>query len=284
MAVRVITDSTASIPVEMLRGLDVTVVSLTVVETDRVTPDVEVELEAFYKRLARPGRLPTTSQPSVGAFCAAFEQAIQDGGAAVGVFIAAEMSGTFAAAVSAREAVLAEHPRARIELVDSRSSVMQQGFVVLAAARAARQSGATVESVLDATRAAIARGRFFFVLDTLDFIYRGGRIGGASALVGSLLQIKPILTVADGRVVVLHKVRTLRRAIAGMVDDFERDVNLRGLREALVQYTGGPERARELARAVGQRLGQKLAIAPVGCVVGIHVGPGGIGLAYVTER
>jgi DegV family protein with EDD domain len=257
---------------------------LTVVETDRVTPDVEVELEAFYKRLARPGRLPTTSQPSVGAFCAAFEQAIQDGGAAVGVFIAAEMSGTFAAAVSAREAVLAEHPEARIELVDSRSSAMQQGFVVLAAARAARQPGATIESVLDATRAVIARSRFFFVLDTLDFIYRGGRIGGASALVGSLLQIKPILTVADGRVVVLHKVRTLRRAIAGMVDDFERDVNLRGLREALVQYTGGPERARELARAVGQRLGQKLAIAPVGCVVGIHVGPGGIGLAYVTER
>jgi DegV family protein with EDD domain len=160
---------------------------------------------------------------------------------------------------------------------------MELGFAVLAAARAAEQ-GASVAEAAAAAREMTLHTRFIFVPDTLEYLRRGGRIGNASALVGTLLQIRPILTVVDGKTDVFAKVRTKRKAMAEIVAALSRDAKAKGLVDVVAHHIADEAEGRELAAMASAAVGREVPVVPVGPTIGTHVGPGLVGLVYVTDK
>lgn len=283
MAVRIVTDSTSYLPHADRERYGVTVVTLSVNFGSESYPEDGLDSAWFYKRMAAESEIPTSSQPSVADLTEAFERIVARGDDACGVFISSEMSGTFSTAELARTIVLESHPGARIELVDSRSNCMQLGFAVLEAARAAEQ-GASLEEVAAAARATIPRTRFPFVPHTLDYLRKGGRIGGASALLGSLLQIRPILTVADGKTEVFAKVRTKRKALAEITSAVaEAGERAGGLEELVVHHIDDEAEGRELVELLEAATGLEVPLHAIGAVIGLHVGPGTVGAVFRTK-
>jgi DegV family protein with EDD domain len=284
MAVRVVTDSTSYIPPDMSAGLDIRLVSLSVNLDGTSWRELDMEGGDFWRALAASGKMPTSSQPSVAEIVEAFEEPVSAGDDVVAVLLSSEMSGTFATALMAKAQVQERHPGAVIEIVDSRSNSMELGFAVLAAARAAKGGASAAESA-EAARAVVARSRFLFVPATLEYLRRGGRIGGASALLGNLLQIHPILTVVDGKTDVLKRVRTKARAYQEVVDVFAADIAGKGFGGgAIVHHIDDPEAGRALAELVEKVAGRPVPVIPLGPVIGLHVGPGTAGLVYLTAQ
>ena len=159
---------------------------------------------------------------------------------------------------------------------------MQLGFAVLTAARAVYE-GKPIDEVINITQDNIKRSKFMFIPDTLEYLKKGGRIGGASALLGTIFQIKPILTVINGKTELFDKVRTKKRAIQTMVDKFIEDITKHGLGEVIIHHINDVEGAIEFAKIVEKCIGKKVDIAPIGPVIGTHVGPGALGIVYYTE-
>jgi DegV family protein with EDD domain len=270
--IAVVTDSTAYLPEELVADAGLTVVPLTVVisgeaglEGIDITPaDVAKALEARRIQV-------TTSRPAPGAFEQAYRQ-LFDGGVTgvVSVHLSARLSGTYEAA-----SLAAAGFGGRVEVVDSCSTGMGLGFPALAAASAAA-SGADLSGVRDAALAAIDRTTTLFYVDTLEFLRRGGRIGAASALLGTALSVKPILRVTYGGIVVRDKVRTASRALARLVD---LAVEAAGESEVdiAVHHLVAPERAELLREALASRLAGRIRLwysTEVGAAVGAHCGPG----------
>jgi DegV family protein with EDD domain len=275
LPVAVVTDSTACLPVEVAGAARITVVPLAVIvdgveglEGVDVTPE-EVARALEIRRVS-----VTTSRPSPAQFTGVYKRLLADGAAGVvSVHLSARLSGTFDAAVLAA----AEFPD-RVAVVDSRSTGMGLGFPALAAASA---SGCgDVHRVRDAALDAVARTTTLFYVDTLEFLRRGGRIGAASALLGTALSVKPILHMAGGEIVVRDKVRTASRALARLVDlaaDAAGDAPV----DVAVHHLAAPDRAADLAERLAQRLGERLRdrhLTEIGAVVGAHVGPGMISI------
>jgi DegV family protein with EDD domain len=281
MAVRVVTDSTSYIPAEMSAGLEISLVSLSVTLDGRSFRELDMDTDEFWRLLAASGQMPTSSQPSVAELVDTFEGPVTAGDDVVAVFLSSEMSGTFATALMARSQVLERHPGGVIELVDSRSNSMELGFAVLAAAKAAAGGGSAADAVKAALRV-VDRSRFVFAPSTMEYLRRGGRIGGASALLGSMLQIHPILTVVDGKTDVLKRIRTKSRAYQEMADIFAADVAAKGLGGVIVHHIADSEAGEELAALAGGVTGGPVPVVPLGPVIGLHVGPGTAGIVYHT--
>lgn len=282
MAVRVVTDSTSYLPDDAVERYGIRIVPLSVT-LDGVTYVERVADAAFYQALRASSGFPTSSQPSAASLADAFRAIVETGDDVVAVFLSSEMSGTFSTALLARDMVLQERPDARVEIVDSRSNCMELGFAVLAAARTA-ESGASAEEAAQAARDTTLRTRFLFVPDTLEYLRRGGRIGNASALIGTLLQIKPILTVVDGKTDVFAKVRTKHKAMAEIVAAFARDVERKGLVDVVAHHIDDEDEGRQIAAMAAEAAGREVPVVPVGPTIGTHVGPGSVGLVYVTEK
>ncbi|MGD9676892.1 MAG: DegV family protein [Vulcanibacillus sp.] len=282
MAVKVITDSTSYLPEFLINEYNISVVSLSVVFGDEVLKESEIINEYFFKRLAEK-KMPTSSQPSVDDFYQIFEENIKKDNEIVGVFISSEMSGTYSTAILVKNMILEKYPNAKIEIIDSRSNCMQLGYAVLTAAKAAKDGKSLVEIRKDVENN-IRRRRFVFIPDTLEYLRIGGRIGTASALLGSMLQIKPILTVSNGETHVLSKVRTKKRATEEMVNIFLENINKFGLGEVIVHHINCEEEARELSTEIGGKIGIVVEICSIGPVIGTHVGPGALGIAYYTKK
>jgi DegV family protein with EDD domain len=236
MAVRIVTDSTSYLPPEECSRHEIAMVSLAVSFADGSSRrEVDIDDAWFYERLHDTGEIPTSSQPSVHELAATFSEIVEAGDDVLGVFISSAMSGTYQTAQLARTMVHEHVPGARIELVDSRSNCMQLGICALQAARAA-EAGASLEAAAQAARDTIARTRFLFTPHDLEYLKRGGRIGGASALLGTLLRVRPILTVENGETDVWAKVRTKRRAMARIADEFAEDARRAAVEEIVVHH------------------------------------------------
>ena len=208
--VAIVTDSTADLTPDLVDAFDITVVPLSISFGDETFQDgVDLSPVEFLDRLEHASALPKTSQPPVSAFENVFEKAIAGDRDVVCVTISSELSGTHNAARLAAESVGSN----RITVIDSRATTMQQGWIVVAAARLAK-AGATVAEVSAGATAAIPRSRLFAVLKSLEYVHRGGRIGRAQQLVGSALAIKPVLSFVDGVLVPVERVRTWKRALA----------------------------------------------------------------------
>jgi DegV family protein with EDD domain len=283
VTVSIVTDSLASIPADQAAEAGIAVVSLYINDGDVNERELDMDVAAFYRRLADMRTLPTSSQPSVDSFVTAFRAAVEAGSEVLGVFVSRQMSGTLEAARIAADMIVAERPGARIELLDSGSNSMEEGFGVLAAAKAAR-AGESIERCMEVARDTLSRTRYLFTPESLEYLRRGGRIGAASALLGGLLQIKPLLTVENGVTTTYAKVRTRGKALTEMARTFTDDVAAYGLAHVIVHYIGDPGPAEQFAREhVEPVFGAAVAVIPVSPVIGLHVGPA-VGLVYETER
>jgi DegV family protein with EDD domain len=271
--VAIVTDSTCDLPADLVGRLGVTVVPLNVHFGDEVFRDgVDLTADAFLDRLGRAGDLPTTSQPAAGVFEAAFRRLATEHDAIVVAVISAQLSGTIGSAAVARDAIGDLLP---VEIVDSQSTSLGLGFQVLRAAELAA-AGLDATAIATRLRAEVRRYHIAFFADTLEYLRRGGRIGKAQSLLGSMLSLKPILLIDEGRVVPLERTRTRSRAIRGLVD-FARTLP-RPVRIGAIHSTS-PEEAAALARELAALTpGQEVVVARFGPVILTHLGPGAMGV------
>jgi DegV family protein with EDD domain len=276
MPVRVVTDSTADLPRHLVEELDITVVPLTVVFGDNAYRDgVDLSTEEFFERLTHSDDLPTTSQPPIGAFQEAYTKLAKETNEIVSIHITSKASGTYESALKARETVT-DGPR--IELVDSLSTSMGLGFMVLAAARAAK-AGASLDEVVSLARGMVPRVHAYVVLETLEFLRRGGRIGRAAAFLGSVLDVKPILALRDGVIHPIARVRTRKRAVDKML---EVALGHPDITDVAVLHGTTADDAQALAKRVSDKLpGVPVHLGFIGPVIGVHGGPGILGIVVV---
>ncbi len=279
--VAVITDSTAYIPDALLNAHNITVAPQVLIWGEETFRDgVDIMPDEFYKRLETAKVMPTTSQVAIVDMKAAFEKLLDNGFDVLGIFISEKLSGTMQSATQAREML----PKAadRISIVDSTSTAMAMGFHVLTAARAA-QNGASLAECKKLAEKAREHTGVYFVVDTLEFLRRGGRIGGAQALLGSALNIKPILELRDGRIESVEKIRAKGKAIERMIDLVTKHVSGRTpVRLATLHANAEVEAHATLDAAVLQIQPIETVFASVSPVIGTHAGPGTIGLAFMA--
>ena len=283
MSVSLVTDSVASIPADLLASSNIDVVSLFINDGESNQAELDMDVSAFYRRLEDMRTLPTSSQPSVDSMLSAFRRGLERGSDVLGIFISQDMSGTFQTAKLAVDMLAEEYPGGRVEILDSRSNSMEEGYGVLAAAVRAK-AGASIEDCITAASETLRRTRYLFTPHTLEYLRRGGRIGGASALIGGLLQIKPILTVEDGETQTFARVRTQSRALVEMTRKFTDDTQAFGLANVCVHYISDAEAAEVYARQqIEPLVGEPVRVIPVSPVIGLHVGPA-VAIVYTTER
>ena len=283
--VAVVTDSTSYLPPDLVERHGIQVVPLYVVfGGERTVPEVEItDYHAFFEELRSIERLPTTSQPSVGDFTAAYQPLLADGGEIVSVHISGGLSGTPAAARQAKETLERDgRGGERIEVVDSQTAAGGLGFMVLAAAKAAA-AGASAEQAADQVAAARAELKMWFSIDTLEFLKRGGRIGAASAWIGSTLRVKPILTV-ENEMTPVERVRTSGRAFERMVD-YARQRMDSGADAWSAQHINAPDQCARLVERCSEVFGRGPSIvSEIGPVLSTHTGPGLLGMGALPRH
>lgn len=287
MSVKVITDSTSYIPKKIREDLGIEVVSLSVIFEGQGYRELDLTNEEFFNRLDESGEIPTSSQPSITEVKEIFEKFIKQGDKVVGIFISSDMSGTYQSAKMIKGMILEEYENAEIEIIDSRSNCMQMGYSVIEAAKAAK-SGADIEEVVEKAKNVINNSRFLFIPETLKYLKKGGRIGGAAALFGTILKIVPILTVVDGKTTVFNKVRTRKKAINEMINQMFNDIKGKKLGGITVHHINCEEDGLKLKGEIEERLkaegiSTEIFIQSIGPIIGLHVGPGSIGIAYYTK-
>ena len=281
MAIRIVTDSASCIGDTDANRLGIATVPLHVLVDGRPVLESQLREPGFYPRLAAMPELPQTSQPSPEEFAAAFRQAIEDGHDVLAVLISAGMSGTVRSAELAAATVRSERSDARIEVLDSRSNSLEEGFAVLAAADAALRD-ATLDECRRAAEETMRRTRFLFTPRSLEYLRRGGRISRASALASVMLKIVPILTAEQGTTGVAGVARSGRAARAKIASLMRSDVERCGLKRVVVQYVADREEAASFgAEVVEPIFGEPVPLVPIHPVVGLHVGPA-VGVVYET--
>jgi len=283
--VAIVTDSTAYLPPDVIERHGVRVVPLYIVfGGDRTVPEVEItDYPAFFEELRAAERLPTTSQPSVGDFTSVFEPLLADGKEVVSVHISGGLSGTPEAARQARDALARDGKGGeRVEVVDSSTAAGGLGFMVLAAVKAA-SGGASAREVAEHVAEARGHLKLWFVIDTLEFLRRGGRIGAASAWIGSTLRVKPILTV-ENEMTPVERVRTSSRALQRMVD-YARQRHESGADAWSAQHINAPEMCETLIQRCGAVFGTPPQIvSEIGPVLAAHTGPGLLGMGALPAH
>jgi len=281
--VAVVTDTTHYLPTEIVRRHELHQVSLYVNWNGRIDRESDLpDYDAFYDHMRSAADLPSTSQPSVGDFLAVYEPLLEAGDDVLSIHLSGGISGTVHAAEQARDALI-EHGVApgRIAVIDSATGCAGHGLMAIAARNAVR-AGADLQGAADAARTLRAGMKIIFAVDTLEYLRRGGRIGGAQAWIGSALKIKPILSI-DREILPIERVRTAGRAFERMVEHLE------ALREGgadifFVQHIQAHEVAARLAERGGRIYGRPPEfVSEIGPVIGAHVGPGLFGVTALSQ-
>lgn len=276
--VAIVTDSTADLSPDQLATNGITMVPLNVHFGDETFQDqVEISTDQFMERLASASQLPTTSQPSAGQFEQAFRDLANDNDAIVAVLLSSKLSGTVQSATIAAEAVAERIP---VVVVDSLNASLGLGFQAMRAA-SLRDEGHDATMIGERLREEVTSYHLLFFVETLEHLRRGGRIGKAATMVGSLLQLRPLLRVDEGLVVPFERTRTRGKALNALVDFAK---GLSGVDVAAALYNTTPDDAATLAGQVQALVPEhEVLVAQFSPVLGTHVGPGAVGLA-VRER
>jgi DegV family protein with EDD domain len=279
--VAIVTDSTAYIPNHLLREYNITVTPQIVIWGEETFRDgIDILPDEFYKRLEKAKIMPTTSQVSIVAMKSAFEGLVEQGYDVLGIFLSSKLSGTMQSAQQALE--MLPKIAGKIAIIDSHSTSMAMGFHVLTAARAA-QAGETLPKCRKLAEKAREHTGVYFVVDTLEFLRRGGRIGGAQAMLGSALNIKPLLELREGRIESVEKVRTKSKAIDRMIElVVERVAGRTPVRLATLHANAEAEAKSALEAAAAQLNPVEEILASVSPAIGTHAGPGTVGLAFMA--
>jgi len=277
--VKIVTDSTAYLSPEEIARYDIHVLPLKVIfGLDAYSEGVDITNEEFYRRLAKAATLPTTSQPSVSDFPRIYGELAQRGHPILSMHISSHLSGTVNSAMAAKEQL----PQAQIEVIDSLSLDLRT--VVTRAAEAA-EAGQTLPQLKASIEKLNTSMNGFGALDTLEYLWKGGRIGSAKALLGTLLRIKPVLAFEAGEVKVLHKARTTRKAIEYILEVMRERIEGSTPIHAVVVHTHTIELALVLKKEVQAHFNcAELDLLELGPVLGTHIGPGFFGLGFYSEQ
>ena len=280
MSIKIISDSTCYLPKEYISKYEISIASLNVLLNGNSYREVDLSNDWFYNEMSKSSEIPTSSQPSVEELYNIAESLVKDGHDIVGIFLSSDMSGTFSTSNLVKNMILENYPNAKIVMLDSRSNCMQAGFAVLEAAKAASENK-SLDEVVSIAKNVIENSKFIFMPDTLEYLKKGGRIGSAAALFGSLLQIKPILTVEDGKTTVFTKVRTKKKAIDKIVNTVLEQNSKTPIKDIIIHHINCESEGQELADRLKSSLGlDSIKIQSIGPIIGLHVGPGSIGVAY----
>lgn len=279
-SVAIVSDTCHYLPRELVAAHGIHEVSLYVHWSGETERESEItDYDAYYERLRTASQLPTTSQPSIGDFLAVYEPLLEAGHDIVSIHLAGGMSGTVGSAGQAREQLGGRAER--VHVIDSATACGGEGLVLLAAVAAA-EAGGDAAAVADRARRAREGLKMWFAIDTLEYLRRGGRIGGAQAWLGSALKIKPILTV-ESEITPIERVRTFRRAFERLVDLLKSRAE-DGADAWMVQHIQAPHQAEELAKRGTEIFGREpLVISQIGPVIGTHVGPGLLGAGAIPS-
>jgi len=274
MGVRIVSDSACDLPPALCEELGIEIVPLTIrFGAEELVDRVQLTTEAFWERLARTTVLPETAAPSVGAFESAF-RSLQEQGAdgIVCINLSSRMSATMQSAQIAAKALDGVCP---VAVIDSQSASMGIGMLCLEAARVAG-AGGDLDAVVSAVESARERSRVLFTVDTLEYLRKGGRIGGAQAMLGSMLSIKPVITIKDGAVEPAGKVRTRSKALRFMVDR----VKERPIDQLCVLHAQAPDVDEFIAMLEPIVPERAIVVGAIGPVVGVHAGPAAMGVTW----
>ncbi len=275
--IKIVTDSTAYLPEATLRQHDIRVVPLNVhFGTEAFKEGVGLSNEEFYARLKEAPELPTTSQPSAGEFHEVFKELAEAGHEIIALTISSKLSGTWNSAMAAKEML----PEADISVVDSLSTSAGLHLLIEAAAEAAA-AGASRQEIVDQMQEITKKMQLIFVVDTLEYLAKGGRLGNARAFLGTLLRVKPILALQDGVIEPVEQVRSKRKAQARMLDLVEEHLGSSGPQAKVAIFNAlVPDEAGALGQELSERLGcPQPLMDEVGPAIGTHTGPGVIGVA-----
>jgi DegV family protein with EDD domain len=281
MAVRIVSDSTADIPSEVAERLGITVVPLTVFFGDEAYLDgVELDNATFYSKLASSKELPRTSQPSPAAFAEAYERLIKEGATGIlSVHLSSKLSGTYQSAVTAVEMLPEDLKKVPIEVVDSESISVGMSVPIMKAAEEARE-GKSLDEITANLLDRLARTRILAVLDTLEYVRRGGRIGAAGAMLGNMLSFKPIISLKNGEVIPLERPRTRSKAYERIAQLMSEMAPL----ESVVIAESNEEVGQQLAEALKKTYPGKITRYKLGGVLGTHTGPGTVAISVITAK
>lgn len=280
MTVRIVTDSTADLPVELVQQLGIKVVPLYVHFGDEVYRDgVDLGSDEFYEKLTTTKALPTTSTISPGDVANVYDELARETDEVLAITISSELSATYEAALQGKD--LMKSKKCRVEVIDSRYVTMALGLIVLTAAKQA-QSGSGLDEVVQVTRSAISRVKVRMAFDTLEYVRRGGRIGAAQAFMGNLLNLKPILTLKDGVATPVARERTRTKAICHLRKFASECPRVDCL---AVAHANTPDEAENLVKTIETNVPRdQILLARIGAVMGTHLGPGALGTAFIESE
>lgn len=279
MAVKIVTDSLSDITEDIAEGLGITVVPLTVLFgqesfLDRVT----ITTDEFYRRLIDGNVWPTTTQPTPAAFADVYNKLTEETNQILVVTLSSKISGTYNSALNAKRLLKQE---CRIEVIDSLTAGMGLGLIVISAAKVA-QTGANLDELSDFVRRAIPRSHITIYFDTLKYLARGGRIGKAQGLLGSMLSIKPILTLKDGEV---HPLTRLRSLVMGMDYLYKTATSFPHIEELAVEHTTLPDEANKLVERFSSFFPkEQIYRSTVSPVLGVYAGPNAIAVTVLEAE
>ena len=279
MAIRIVTDSSADLPPQLAQGAKVAVIPCNIIFDDVSYKDgVDISSDEFYQRLVSSRRLPTTAQPSAADFETVYRTLLDQGHQIVSIHLSSKLSGTLNSAMQARGAIGDSAP---IAIIDSQLASVALGLVVLQAAQVA-ETASSYQEVGDGVRLDLPRAHAFFLLDTLEYLQKGGRIGKARAFVGSLLSIRPILKLQDGEAHPVERLRNRERAVARMV---ELARELAPVRQIAVVYSTEMDQAEALRHRLGGLMPEEqIVMARFGPALGTYLGPGALGVSLIRSQ
>lgn len=271
----ILTDTSAFLPMKLIKEHSIRVIPMTILwGTEAILDVIDITPSQFLDRLAEDPIHPTTTQPNPEDFHAVYEELAADHDAIVAPLISSKLSGTVNSALTALETF----DKVPVRVIDTQTTSMGLGFAVLAAARAAA-NGASLDQIEAAARAAANDSRVIFVVDTLDYLHRGGRIGGAKKLMGSMLNIKPVLHLNDGSVDALESVRTKSKAVSRMLDLIGEHADGKPVRAAVI-HAGVTEEAEKIKVRLADLLScEELIVTDLSPAISVHTGPGTVGIA-----
>ena len=278
MTVRIVTDSSADLPQNLIDQHRITVLPCYVVVDDLTYKDgIEIQADAFYARLQAEGRTPTTSQPTVADFQALYRDLVSQGHQVISIHVSAKLSGTLNSAEQAKASLV---DSSQVEIIDSRLASIPLGLAVLDAV-SILETGAEFHQAADKIRQGLDRHHGLFALDTLEYLHKGGRIGKARAFMGSVLSVKPILRIQDGEAHPVERPRNRDRAIRRLVELAQ---DLAPVQRLAVIYSTDPERMATLKQDLNGLLpADQIIEARFGSTLGTYIGPDALGVAITQS-
>lgn len=282
--IKIVTDSSAHLPLDQRQKHDITVVPLNAIFGNKVYKDeIDLTTEQFYEMLPKAKEHPKTSQPSAGEFAQVYRPLLEAGREIVSIHLPSKLSGTYASACAAKAELENQFKKALpLTIVDTPWLSMALGLLCIAAAQAA-EAGKSREQVVAAVNALIPRLNLIFVLDTLEYLRRGGRIGGAKAMLGTLLNVKPMLQIENGQVEPLEQPRSRAKALKRLIEVMEERVERKPVHVSVL-HAQAPDDAAVLAQQVRAKFDCKeFYTTEIGPVIGIHSGPKAVGLAFYAD-